>query len=445
MKLVLFLIGIGLTIGGYIYPEQIHLSWTEEINQVKVTWVTFLDLPPQAAFRPILCGNVPSPSNFTYIKGETKKFRESKIGYKYQYIHTAVFGDLLPTCWYEYKVGNFGVWSKVFMFSGRTPDTEQTFETVNDPYTLVVFGDWGTGPIGQYTKHLLGEETLTRDYLGILHMGDIAYNMEDENGRVGDTYLRMIEPIAATYPYMTAPGNHDSYGNFTHYKNRFSMPNNGANEGTGYFYSFNLGPAHFIMYNTNSYFKEYRKVEAEVQTQWLANDLAEANKQRDIRPWIIVLAHHPLYCSQDWFEEGSQEDCGEQPAVLKPILEDLFYSNSVDLAMQAHVHNYERDAAIYKNQTIPSQYDGQNIHINPNAPIYITSGNAGNYLEHNDPASTTPQPWARFLSNDYGYGRLTIYNNTHLYWEQFSATALTEIDYLWIVKDQPRYKPSLIN
>lgn len=112
--------------------------------------------------------------------------------------------------------------------------------------------------------------------------------------------------------------------------------------------------------------------------------------------------------------------------------------------LQAHVHNYERDVAIYKNQTILSEYDDFHTHINPNAPVYIVSGNAGNNHGHNDPASTTPQPWARFLSNDYGYGRLTAFNKTHLYWEQFSSEALTEIDYVWIIKNKPRYNSTLI-
>jgi len=443
---LLLIIGFGTAFAGYVHPEQIHLSWTEEINQMRVTWVTYLDVPAQAAYRPILCGNVPSPSNFTLINGETKKFHEGSHFWEYQHIHTAVFDNLDSNCWYEYKVKNLGVWSKTYIFNGRTPDTNATFRDVNNPFSLVIFGDWGTGPNGQYTKHLLGEETLTRDYLGILHMGDIAYNLDSDDGKVGDTYLNMVESIAASYPYMTLPGNHEKASNFSHYKARFNMPNNGINQGTGYFYSFNLGPAHFIMYNTNPYFDNMNTTaDAELETEWIANDLAIANKQRDIRPWIITLAHHPLYCSQDWSNEDSIEDCGEQPAVLKPIFEDLFYNNSVDLALQAHVHIYERDAPIYKNETIPSQYDSQNMHINPNAPVYIVGGAAGNRLGTNVPASKTPQPWARFLSNDYGYGRLTVFNKTHMLWEQFSVLQLTEIDYVWIIKDQARYKPVLLN
>lgn len=448
MKLICLFLIAACSYAGEIKPEQIHLSWTENTNQMRVTWVTYIHYSAQAAFRPILCGGVPSPSEFTTIKASTTKFLESKTGEdKYQYISTAVFDDLKPQCWYEYKVANWNAWSDTYIFSGRTPDTDETYNDVNNPLTMVIFGDWGTGDLGQYTKHLLGEETIARDYAGIIHMGDMAYNLDSENGQVGDEYLRMIEPISATIPYMTAPGNHEGYNNYTHYKARFNMPYNEANNGTSYFYSFNLGAVHFVVYNSNAYFHStpISICEADTQNNWLIQDLAEANANRDVRPWIIALAHHPLYCSQDWFESGSQNDCGKEPSILKPYVEDIFYKNGVDIVFQAHVHNYERDAAIYQNKTILSDYDDLHTHINANAPVFITSGNAGNVLGHNDPASTTPQPWARFLSNDYGYGRLNVFNKTHLYWEQFSSQALTEIDYVWIIKNRTRYDPVLLN
>lgn len=43
----------------------------------------------------------------------------------------------------------------------------------------------------------------------IAHIGDIAYNMDTDNGRVGDGFLRMIEPVASAVPYMTTMGNHE--------------------------------------------------------------------------------------------------------------------------------------------------------------------------------------------------------------------------------------------
>ena len=91
--------------------------------------------------------------------------------------------------------------------------------------------------------------------------------------------------------------------------------------------------------------------------------MKKANENREMRPWIIAGSHHPLYCSVDYRKPlnkgmlGSNSDCGVDPLKLRPIFEDLFYDNGVDIFFQAHVHNYERNAAIYKNQTIKSEYD----------------------------------------------------------------------------------------
>ena len=60
----------------------------------------------------------------------------------------------------------------------------------------------------------------------IIHVGDFAYNMATDNGRVGNEFMRQIEPVAAYVPYMTCPGNHEYYEdyNMSSYKAHFSMP-----------------------------------------------------------------------------------------------------------------------------------------------------------------------------------------------------------------------------
>ncbi len=42
-----------------------------------------------------------------------------------------------------------------------------------------------------------------------LHIGDFAYNLGEDNGRVGDQFMDMIEPLAARLPYMVSPGDHE--------------------------------------------------------------------------------------------------------------------------------------------------------------------------------------------------------------------------------------------
>ena len=38
----------------------------------------------------------------------------------------------------------------------------------------------------------------------------MAYDMDSDNARVGDQYMRAIEPIASYIPYMVCPGNHEN-------------------------------------------------------------------------------------------------------------------------------------------------------------------------------------------------------------------------------------------
>lgn len=42
--------------------------------------------------------------------------------------------------------------------------------------------------------------------------------------------------------------------------------------------------------------------------------------------------------------------------------------------------------------------------------------------EYTDPFVSQPPPWSAFRSSNYGFGRLHIFNGTHLYFEQVSAS-----------------------
>ncbi len=58
--------------------------------------------------------------------------------------------------------------------------------------------------------------------------------------------------------------------NFTHYKNRFSMPGNTDN----YHYSWDVGPAHIISFNTEVYFFLWYGLElVPIQYSWLEKEL----------------------------------------------------------------------------------------------------------------------------------------------------------------------------
>ena len=82
--------------------------------------------------------------------------------------------------------------------------------------------------VSQYTRDAMYELVENqKDLLALIHLGDIAYDIEDNNGTKGDDYFRSIEKIAANIAYMVlaflcimsplkwTPGNHESAHNFS--------------------------------------------------------------------------------------------------------------------------------------------------------------------------------------------------------------------------------------
>ncbi len=43
----------------------------------------------------------------------------------------------------------------------------------------------------------------------LLHVGDVAYDLCEQNGARGDAFMNAVQPLAAQLPHMTSPGNHE--------------------------------------------------------------------------------------------------------------------------------------------------------------------------------------------------------------------------------------------
>jgi acid phosphatase type 7 len=340
-----------------------------------------------------------------------------------------VIPQILPDCVYDYRVGSEEAFSEILHFHGRSAKLNSAASP-----RLALVADFGTGPCGTAVLNALWQDANRSSFDAVLHVGDIAYDLDSANGARGDEFLTMIQPVSSQMPYMTLPGNHEMANNFSHYKQRFHMPVNEANEGTNYFYSFNAGDAHFIMLSTEVYFFGDSACQ-ETQFNWLIKDLEIANMNRDFRPWIVVLSHRPFYCSTNWKRTliSSEKSCNFEAEYIRSKLEDVFMKYGVDLYIQAHVHEYERVGPVYKNKTVKSDFDGQNTHVGAKAPIYITNGVGGSW-EGNTYNGIYPLDWVYFWSREFGYGKLEVKNKTHLYYEQVGVETGKVIDYVWLEK-----------
>lgn len=108
--------------------------------------------------------------------------------------------------------------------------------------------------------------------------------------------------MASSFPWMMGPGNHEADCNYTYanYLGRFAAQNltrslHGPASGSSRWYSFELGPVHFTMFDTDAYgFDEVAYV-LEEQYRFIQADLAAVD--RDRTPWIVLMSHRPMYCS----------------------------------------------------------------------------------------------------------------------------------------------------
>lgn len=143
-------------------------------------------------------------------------------------------------------------------------------------------------------------------------------------------------------------------------------------------------------------------------------------RNRQVRPWVIVFGHRPMYCSEGWWDCANNQtktQYGIQiDGKLKYGLEEVLLDYQVDVAIWAHKHAYERLWPIY-NYTF---YKKNNPYINAKAPIHITTGSAGNSEGKGYISKTHPKYIAKH-SNDYGYLTISVHNLTHLQFDYIST------------------------
>lgn len=261
-----------------------------------ITWTTLDyedDMVPYVEYGP----EVPSLRE----KGFTKIFKDGGSQKRSIAMHQVLLSHLKPNQIYKYHCGSKYGWSSVFFF--KTMQEGQNWSP-----RFAVFGDMGN--VNAQSLPRLQEETMLDFYDTILHVGDFAYDMHSDNARVGDAFMNQIQTIAAYLPYMTCPGNHEEAYNFSNYVYRFNMPSaDGSSFGgdNNHFYSINIGPVHLISFSSEFYyFLEYGFRQIINQYEWLENDLKIANlpENRALRPWIITMAHRPMYCSNT-----DRDDC----------------------------------------------------------------------------------------------------------------------------------------
>ncbi|KAI7890591.1 Metallo-dependent phosphatase-like protein [Mucor mucedo] len=423
-------------------PQQLHISLTDDATHARVQFATLgkiqdsvLAYWPKREYRNYHHRSNRASKNKIFLKGENWVFTDGGLAKRELYLHKFKTHALIPATIYAYQVGsvmdNRIRWSKTYEFH-TAPETNE--------FSFLATGDVGACN-AVAVSHLI-ELGKTHKYDFVTLAGDQAYNMEDFNGTKGDEYMNFMQDLYAQVPYLGAVGNHEGAYNFTHYKNRFNIvPYTESKFDNSMFYSINYKSLHLVSFSTEVYFTGST---AEIRTalNWLEADLTKANKNREERPWIIFLTHHPIYCSV------VSADCTTKASIIRDGvigannrtwggLEDILLKHKVDIYMSGHVHNYERTYPVSKNKRIATSYH--------NSPSFfqIVIGNAG------QPEGATPfgpgpyNDWSAKRYGSYGFSTFdvsrTAIHITH-YQAHTDGSLGDVIDKFSVTKDPYRIK-----
>ncbi|XP_022651360.1 acid phosphatase type 7-like [Varroa destructor] len=411
----------------YLQPEQIHLSLGADETEMTVTWLTLnatnltaVEFGPKSGYG----------VRFTRrILGSMSLFTDGGSERRNLYIHRVTLKNLKPGFVYYYHCGDpdWG-WSAVYWFQATRNDA--TF----DPRFLI-YGDMGNK--NGRALSTLQEEVQKTQVDAVLHVGDLAYDLADDNARRGDQFMRQIETIAAYVPYQVTPGNHEYHYNFSNYDARFSMYNKQERRINNHFYSFNIGPVHIVSISTEFYYLlqfGYRQIKS--QYDWLVRDLTEANKQenRIQTPWIFLLGHRPMYCTN-----AGNSECADLNNIVRAgmpfsrafALEPLLKKFGVDVMWAGHQHSYERIWPIFNGTVLNRTKEAYN---EPQGPVHIITGSPG-CEEGLSPYGPDPLSMSAFhTDHDYTFSRVHIVDKSHIDIEQVSVPTGAVVDKISIKK-----------
>jgi acid phosphatase type 7 len=305
-------------------PAQISLvrePYLQQITDGSATIVWASSEPGPARVR---VGNLDVAATTTFFPAAA-----TGLGYDH-YMHVAQVDGLAPATAYTYDVFVGGVDANATIDRLRTAPTPGT-----GSFSFVVIGDSGTGSTEQRTL-----ATLIRDdsFDALLHAGDIAYGSTAGIGDASHTtykswFFDIYRETLRRVPSVPSMGNHDSRasnGWGRAYLDVFVLPQEGGNglypDHAERYYSFDYGPAHVVVLDTELAFQDPARRSA--QLAWLDADFASSGQ-----PWKIALFHRAPY--------SSGADHGSDLTVRAAFV-PLFERHGVQIVLSAHEHDYER-------------------------------------------------------------------------------------------------------
>ena len=245
--------------------------------------------------------------------------------------YTARLDSLTPGSTYEYRINtakNKGQWHRLHTEAGAG-------------FTALIFPDSQSADYNGWQQLARTAYQRHPDSAFYVNMGDLVDNGQDASQ--WRAWFNSVSVFSDALPLAPVIGNHEAYSlewkeclpaSYTHL---FNVPQNGLAKYPNQFYSFDYGPVHFVVLDTN--FPEMKNFQPDLladELPWLENDLAASRAK-----WKVVLMHRDIFLYGFGPESGREQtqthflDFSYQ---LLPVLEKY----KVDAVLTAHLHTYRR-------------------------------------------------------------------------------------------------------
>ena len=291
--------------------------------------------------------------------------------------YTARLDSLAPGSTYEYRINtakNKGQWHKLHTEAGSG-------------FTALIFPDSQSADYSGW-QQLARTAYQRHPYSAFyVNMGDLVDNGQDASQ--WRAWFNSVSVFSDALPLAPVIGNHEAYSlkwkeclpvSYTHL---FNVPQNGLAKYPNQFYSFDYGPVHFVVLDTN--FPEMKNFQPALladELPWLEKDLAASRAK-----WKVVLMHRDIFL-YGFGPESGREQTQTHFLDFSYQLLPVFEKYKVDAVLTAHLHTYRRRVPLQSFAPAPQ---GAGI-------TYILTGVAGDvrypklWGDFDWDAATAPQP-----------------------------------------------------